>query len=313
MMNKPQLHVGLRTIKTALAVTAALMLCSLYGAHNPVFAGIGAIIAMTRTVRESFREVLNQFAGVAVGGVIGVVLVVLFPQTPPWAIGLGIVAAIVICNLLKITFVSAMACAIVVSACTSVEGSILVSMLYRLADTAVGLAAGIVINITSKPYNNEPAIAKLLREIAGTIPGYLETCVVQGRYPDLKPFELSLHRLQKELYIYQRERLFRRAEHEREAAFLGGCAQLATRMYQELGSISCMDSFGIPGAENLERLRLLGLEVPEEIRRKCTRHDTIVLNYHLGKLLDAREYLLLLLQEDPENGKKSPWDADESL
>jgi len=296
-MDKPRRHIGLRTIKTALAVTISLAICALYGAYSPIFAGIGAISAMTRTMRDAMREALTQFAGVLIGGVIGLILVLLWPQTPPWAIGLGIVAAIMLCNLLKITYVSAMACIIVLSACTGTQGSIPYAMLYRLMDTSVGLLVGIVINITVKPYNNRPAVLRLLRETADSIPATVDECVLRNRYPDLEPYERRLHRLRKELFTYEHSHLFRNADRTRDAAFLGGCVQLATRMYQELGSLSCMDTFGIPSAQNLERLRSLGLEIPKDVTRKCTRHDSIVTNYHLEKLLDAREYLLILLQE----------------
>lgn len=298
-MHRPHLHVGLRTIKTALAVTIALMLTELYGANGPIFAGIGAILAITHTFRDSLREALTQFAGILVGGVIGVVLVLTFPHTPPWAIGLGIVACIVICNLLKITFVSTTACIIVLSACVGSDGNLLQSMLFRLLNTSVGMSVGILVNMTIRPYNNRPKIMQLLWEITDSIPGHLDACVFHGRYSDLASYEMLLHRLNKELAIFSRQRPFRKADLAREAAFLSGCVQLATRMYQELGAIGCMDSFGIPSDGNLERLGKLDLEVPADFARNCSLQDSIVTNYHLEKLLDAREALLSLLQETP--------------
>ena len=46
-------------------------------------------------------------------------------------------------------------------------------------------------------------------------------------------------------------------------------------------------------------LRFLGLEVPEDglPGRHSTDQDDAVTNYHLQKLLEARTYLLRLLQE----------------
>ena len=49
----------------------------------------------------------------------------------------------------------------------------------------------------------------------------------------------------------------------------------------------------------METLEKLGLTIPpERLRpRKCTRRDTIVMNYHLEKFLAAHRYLNELLDE----------------
>ena len=44
------------------------------------------------------------------------------------------------------------------------------------------------------------------------------------------------------------------------------------------------------------------MELPEAglSSRKCTRHDTIVMNYHLDKLLSAYQYLNELIETSNE-------------
>lgn len=289
-------HIGLRTFKTALAVTLSLMLASLIGSYSPVYAGIGAILAVTRTVRDSLKQALTQYTGLLIGGVVGFALILIFNQTPPWGIGLGIITAISLCIRFKADFAASTACFIVLSACISTGDNVMHEMLYRLMDTTLGLTVGLAVNILIKPYNNKPHILKLLGEMAGLIPNLVEECVVCSRYPDLVPFEKKLRQLEEELAIFRQQRFGQTQSRRSDIAFLEGLEQLVVRMYQELAAICFMDSFGIPNGPNRLRLEVLGIDLPDEIVRKCSVKDTTVLNFHLEKLLDARDFLLELLQ-----------------
>ena len=51
---QPHYHIGLRTIKTGLAVVLALLLDSLRPNPLPIFAAIGAIVVMSRTRLGSY-------------------------------------------------------------------------------------------------------------------------------------------------------------------------------------------------------------------------------------------------------------------
>ena len=70
MKHRPKLHlhIGLRTFKTALAVTIALLIAGALDSYSPIFAGLGAIVAMARTLHDALREARTQFVGVILGG-----------------------------------------------------------------------------------------------------------------------------------------------------------------------------------------------------------------------------------------------------
>lgn len=293
---KLHLHIGLRTFKTALAVTLALLLARAIGANSPMFAGLGAIVAMTRTLRDSLREARTQFAGIVVGGIISCILLLLFPVPSPWITGLAILAAIALCNFFGLYYAVSMTAIIVLSVCVSSEGNVLADMGYRLLDTTTGLIVGLLVNMLIKPYNNRHRVVAVLYRMAAAVPRYLDACMLKDLYPDLADFEKSLREMELEFEIYRRQHFRYRETHDRDAAYLSGVCQLATRMYQELSALCCMDTFGVPNARNMARLRELGLCVPEHWDRKCTEEDSIVSNYHLEKILDAREYLLILLE-----------------
>ena len=60
-------HLGLRTVKTGLAVALALFFADLRGSPLPIFAAIGAIVAMSRTVGDAFETCRTQFFGILLG------------------------------------------------------------------------------------------------------------------------------------------------------------------------------------------------------------------------------------------------------
>ena len=60
-----------------------------------------------------------------------------------------------------------------------------------------------------------------------------------------------------------------------------------------------MDSLGAPSAENCTRLAALGMPVSCGIRG-AHEEDVIVTNYHLGKLLDSRDYLIAMLENEEQ-------------
>ena len=66
-MNRTKIHVGLRTVKTALAVTLALAAAGLFGSAMPIFSAIGAISAMSRTLGDAMKACLTQLVGCVIG------------------------------------------------------------------------------------------------------------------------------------------------------------------------------------------------------------------------------------------------------
>ena len=83
--------------------------------------------------------------------------------------------------------------------------------------------------------------------------------------------------------------------------FLRGMFQLADRIYQEMNALCCMDFIGVPDPEHCRRLEELGLEIPDFSDRHCPEEINLVTNYHLEKILEARQYLLELLELPAES------------
>lgn len=294
MLRWKHISLGTRVVKTAIAVTLSVFLIRFFTTDDlsVFYAAFGALIAMDTTFSNSLRQGLTQLIGVLAGTVMGYLSVLLFPSmTPAWMAGLGVLLLIVLCNALKLSFSASLSCIIFLSACLTPTDDIVRDSLFRLRDSSLGIGIALAVNALIQPYNNKKRILALLETLRAQIPGEIEQIVVREQFPDLQESIALLRRLDRELSLYHSQHFFHR-KHDDEA-LLRGCYQLAQRMLQEMEAICGMDCLGDLAMENAAVMQELGMELPEAglPERKCTRHDTIVMNYHLDKLLSSYQYL----------------------
>ena len=121
-MKKRGLHIGLRTIKTALAIIIAMVVAGQFGGTSDklIFAMLGAMSVVEPTFKDSVRACLSQIIGVCSGALISVLLLAL-PISHLTAVGVGVVGLIVLYNMLHITASPSLPCFILVMLCTDAE------------------------------------------------------------------------------------------------------------------------------------------------------------------------------------------------
>lgn len=298
-------HLGLRTVKTGLAVALSLLFATVRHSPAPIFAGIGAIVAMSRTLEDTVRAALTELAGTICGVIIAcVMLAVIPPHLFPGSVfvlgGVGIILVILCCNAFHLNFAIPLSCIVFASiwVMDPTENSLLYG-LNRLTDTAIGLLTALVINVGIRPYNNQNRISQMLTDIQKLFPGYLETRVLHGQYPNLSKLWHELSVLEKELDIFEkqpppslRHRKVLREARRQDTAYMRGCQQLLSQMAQELSAMCSMTSSPHADAHNYKRLQKLGLCVDHADEPcKYGEADQIVLNFHLKNLLDANDFL----------------------
>ena len=297
-MQRPRFRIGLRTAKTALSVMISLFITSLFG-ELTIFPALASIAVMSRTFDEGLRECRNQAVGICIGGIFGCVTVFLVPNPPIWLMALGVMVIIILCASFHIGFSCSLSCAIFIVACMTDQSLVIANTLTRLFHTAIGLIVGLTINYLIVPYNNIQKIYELFQQLIDLLPNYLEQCVLRGLYPDLTSMDTLLERLHYEITIYRHQRFLRKRIHRDESIYMNGCLQLAERIQQEMKALCNMDCIGQPDTDNFLQLRCLGLNAPETDLppRPTTQQDDTVTNYHLQKLLEARGFLIRLLQD----------------
>ena len=287
---------GPRTLKTALSVALSVLIARFFSPENDAmfYAALGGLIAMDTTFRRSLQQGITQFFGVVLGTTVGYFAHAFLPTIPFWSVGLGVLILILLCIQLKVSYSITLSCIVFLSACSYGSDNLLHDALGRIIYTALGLAVALLINICIRPYNNKNRIIRLLNELRGKFPALLESIIIFERFPDTQPLIDLLRQIDNEIALYQSQRFFHR-KHDAEA-LLCGCRQLSERMVAELEVICGMDTLGDLASDNAEKMEALGISTENLPPRKCTRRDTIVMNYHLEKLLLAYEYLEGFLQ-----------------
>lgn len=204
---------GYRVLKTVIATTLTLLVCSRFSKMSPVLALMGAYCAMGRTIRESWTGCLNQMVGVLVGSVFGFLLLHVLPDPPALVIGLSLFAVIGLCNLLHVSYAVFLSSVIFISVCSG--ASQLPDILARVRDVSIGLAFGLAVNIFVHPYANERQVLALLEKLREESLRALREITSFGRYPDLSAcahlrekldFELDQMRQQAALLKTRRSR-----------------------------------------------------------------------------------------------------------
>jgi uncharacterized membrane protein YgaE (UPF0421/DUF939 family) len=140
------MKIGLRNIKTALAVSLCILLFQLLDRPYPFYACIAAVICMQRSVVHSLRVGRDRMIGTILGGLVG--LGVYLAMGPSWyATGLGIVAVITLCNRFGKQGSVTIACIVLIAITTNLkEVTAAVYAANRVLDTLIGIVVAVGIN-----------------------------------------------------------------------------------------------------------------------------------------------------------------------
>lgn len=298
-MRKINFHIGLRTIKTAVAVIVSMAIVNAFGTTDSrlIFAMLGAMSAVQPTFRESVEASLTQIVGVVFGVAVSVLLLFL-PWHPLLLTGIGIILVISLYHSLHISFSPGLPCFMVVMLCTTPEISPVWHGLGRIWDTAIGLGVGMLINMLVFPYDNSLRIRSTAKSLDREVLKFLEE-LFDGDdvIPEPEQMMKKITELDQQLKIFEKQRLFFRlkAQH-RELETYQLCEQSARALLAQMVVLSSMGTPGCLDEENRKQLEQSGAVIGDT--RHCeemTKLD-VVTNYHVAQILSIREQLLEILQ-----------------
>ena len=292
--------VGLRTVKTAVAVLLSMLLVDQLGTTSSklIFAMLGALAAVQPTFNESLESCLTQIVGVFLGGVAGWLLM-LTGLGPVVASFIGIIFVLILYNGLKIRYSAGLACIIVVCICVDGEARPLAYALTRIWDTAIGLAVGMAVNTFVFPYDNSRRIRNLIRSLDEDVLRFLEE-IFDGDevLPDPDSLSRKLRDIDDQLAIFSNQKLLLHLR--RQKADLERYDMCETRAQELTARLQILSLVGKPGRltpENRERLRSCGADIRDERPlTDPTERDTVT-NYHIRQILRLREEILQILED----------------
>ena len=293
-----KIHIGLRTVKTAVAVILSMYLVDHLGTtpSKLIFAMLGAMAAVQPTFRESLESCLTQIVGVVFGALVGVTLMAVnLPHLV--ATGIGIIMVITLYNSLRIKFSPSLACIIVVTVCITPDIQPISYSLGRIWDTAIGLAVGMAINMLVFPYDNSNQIRTLIQSIDKELLRFLEN-MFDGDdiLPDANEMTGKIDDKARQLQIFANQRLvmrLRRQQEELEQFRL--CEGKARELLARMEVLSRMGKPGRLNDENRLRLKNLGADIRDTRHYKNPQERDMVTNYHIRQILTLRQDLLDIL------------------
>ena len=294
-----KIHIGLRTIKTTVAIIISMALVHFYGTTDSkyIFAMLGAMAAMQNTFQESLEACLTQFVGVALGAIIGLGLLAL-PIHPVLQCTIGILMTITLYNTLKIYFSPTLPCMLIVIMCTSGAIQPIPYATSRLWDTTIGLAIGMIINTLVFPYDNSRRIRTAIESLDKEVIEFLEE-IFDGDsiLPDVEILIRTIDELEAQLLLFSRQKflIHPRRQHRKLEQFRHWRKD-ARELLAHMEVLCHMEMPGILSEENRKRLMANGAKIRDERKLDLFQEADIVTNYHVAQILELRQDLLNALK-----------------
>lgn len=295
---RPQIRIGLRTLKTAAAVIIAMVIVDYLGATTSkiIFSMLGVMAAMQPTFKDSLESCLTQIVGVLFGAVIGILLMAL--KLPILVTtGIGIVLVITLYNALKIRFSPSLACLIVVTLCTTDGVQPVHYAATRIWDTAIGLGVGMAINTLIFPYDNSSRIRNLMESLDKELILFLED-MFDGDdvLPDAEAMSNTIKNMAQQLNIFSNQKLLLRLSRQKQQLErFRMCERKANELLARMEVLSLMGTPGRLSEENRRRLAACGANIKDERPLEELQERDVVTNYHVRQILTIRWELLEIL------------------
>lgn len=278
-------YVGLRTIKTGIAVWLSISIASLLGLDSPFYAAIAAIIAMEKTTIQSFENGKNRILGTLVGALIGLVCASFMPQNA-LVCGIGIIILICACNLMKLQKSITVGGVVLIGIMINLDGKTpLYYSINRTIDTLMGICIALIVNHVLFPYDNITRIEYKLNEILQNLMSQIQVYITSAQPIQSGKVYQTLDKLEEELIVYKNHiHLQKKAgirEHlEQKINQIRGIYMHIEMLSQGIGKYNI-------NSHNQEGIHQLGLAIHPTFHDldKVYLEEHTVYNYHLSKII----------------------------
>ena len=305
---RTRFRIGMRTIKTVLAVIIAMLLVetNISSYSHLSLAMLGAVAAVQPSFKESIDSSRAQIVGTITGGIVGSLLL-LTPLPTIVITGIAVVVVITVYNLFHINYAPSRPILVVVILCTTPDEQPFVYAAARLWDTVIGIAVGLVINTLVFPYDNSRQIRFAMESLDKMLLRFLEEMFDgDDTLPDADNMESQVDAMERMLKIFSQQRLFSHLKTQRqEVAMFRICEGKAKALVARTQLLARMGTPGHLSQETYDRLIDAGANIKDLPHVGDFDERDIVINYHVKQILSLRRDLLDALSREKrlEEGK----------
>lgn len=291
------LKIGMRTLKTSIAVTLSISLGYALNLNSPLFAGFAAIIVMQGNLVDSYRMGKNRVLGTILGATVGL-LGSLLSVGNPILIGIGTIIIIKISNKLGWSKSISIATMVFISIMMNDSDGKLHYSINRVLDTVVGIIVAFVVNFVISPPLTKDKIHNGSKSIIKEFSQALERIVINRQCIDvtsLKEIERMLEDLNNEYPILLEEQSIHLYRKDKNSIDLEHSRNLIKKLYNSMNVIVEMGEGHSINRDNAEILNNLYDDL--NITGDDVNKDLdIVYNYHLRTSLDCLKELKNMFQ-----------------
>lgn len=184
-----KIKIGMRTIKTTIAVITTIYISQLLNLQNPLLAGIAALVTMQSDIINSLEEGKSRLLGTVFGAIVGLIFVVISPGNLILA-GIGMILVIIVCNLMN--WENSITIALIVFLGVMIEqdlGERVDYSINRTIDTLVGVVIATLINIFISPPDLEKRIISIFKTLLNECDKLVEDILHENIVPELSKLE----------------------------------------------------------------------------------------------------------------------------
>jgi uncharacterized membrane protein YgaE (UPF0421/DUF939 family) len=192
---------GPRVIKTGIAVTLALYICSVLNLESAVFAGIAAIFTVQPSIYRTWKQVWNQAQTNIIGAIIAF-LGLYFLGNDPFSIGLVIIILISISLKLKMGETISLT-VVTVLAIMSAPGNDWLFALDRFIVTFIGMATALLVNIFVYPPNYKKNYVEKINAIFQDFSILMRTAISDEMTE--KSFKDQMEQLENDIFLLEEQ------------------------------------------------------------------------------------------------------------
>ncbi|MFB5281720.1 aromatic acid exporter family protein [Peribacillus sp. Hz7] len=201
---------GPRVIKTGMAVTLALYICSLFNLESAVFAGIAAIFTIQPSIYRTWKHIWNQVQTNTLGAIIALIALH-FLGNDPFAMGLVMIIVILISLKLKMEETISLTLVTVLAIMSAPGNEDLSFALHRFGIILIGMTSALLVNIFIFPPNYKKNYIEKVHTIFQNMSLLMRTAIsnemTEKSFQDqLKQLENDILKLEDQYKLFDEER-----------------------------------------------------------------------------------------------------------
>jgi uncharacterized membrane protein YgaE (UPF0421/DUF939 family) len=271
-----------RALRGSISIFFCILISNIFKLKYPFFVCIPSIMLMT-----SFKVIKsgeNRILGTIIGAIMGTVLIYLGPMNS-LASAIGIIIIIFASNFIKWEASASIAGLIFISIMVGVKGdNPLMYSIYRTFDTFIGIVITIIVNELMLYVGILTMIKKRCNYLKNKIFNGTKDIVANHRNINIKDLSKELEKFNDQVDDYRLKK-FSSSNYKKKIKEITDILVILNTIFEHLKIISSIDEHKINN-KNCIRLNDL-LQCKQNYVEFKESLETLVLNYHIEKILDG--------------------------